>query len=135
LTGLPTEEITIVGTAKRISLETRITSPTQTALSDRITTPDSIDYNSKNPFNFIPREDYPPLEDTPYSPKELPPLDIPKINFYRDPRDIIVDTNATAHPAKSGPSRGTPRPPPASRGNTPTPKPVRKSRRASIVAT
>ena len=90
LTGLPTEEITIVGAAKRLSLETRITSPKPTKpLVERLTSPDPIDYHSENPFNFVPTDfEFPPLDGPPYAPKALPPLYEDHQNLYRDPRRL-----------------------------------------------
>jgi hypothetical protein len=76
LTGLPTEEVSFVGAAKRVPLETRITAEPQKQLADRINSPARID--SPAPYGFDP--------DHPYTPKELPPLVEDQPNLYRDPR-------------------------------------------------
>jgi hypothetical protein len=88
LAGLPTEEITIVGAAKRLSLESRITSPKPPKpLLERLASPDPIDYTSDNPFNFIPTDfGIPPPDGPPYVPKALPPLYEDQHNLYHDPR-------------------------------------------------
>ena len=70
LTGLPTEEVTFVGAAKRVSLEARITTEPPKQLADRIDSP--------APYGFDPKN--------PYTPKELPPLVEDQPNLYRDPR-------------------------------------------------
>ena len=92
LTGLPTEQVPVsfLGAAKRVSLENRISSPKAVPLENRLGTPDPIDYNSSNPFGFVPSEDFLFDNKPPYTPqtppyyKEVTPKQ--PINHYRDPR-------------------------------------------------
>jgi hypothetical protein len=82
LTELPTEEVSFLGAAKRVPLETRITTEPKPLL-ERIESPAPYGYGK----SLSERIETPvPFGFEPYTPKELPPLEEDKRNFYQDPR-------------------------------------------------
>jgi hypothetical protein len=83
LTDLPTEEVSFLGAAKRVPLKTRITVKSPKPLLERIESPVPYGYGK----SLSERIEAPiPYGFEPYTPKELPPLEEDRPNFYQDHR-------------------------------------------------